>query len=78
METFVSALSGEDDGLLQSGEGKREEGRCRSAPSNPVQSTNAFTRKTGAFVNKPSTQVFYSLILNLYSTFFATMSPNEF
>uniref|UniRef100_A0A674N840 Autophagy-related protein 13 n=1 Tax=Takifugu rubripes TaxID=31033 RepID=A0A674N840_TAKRU len=46
-----------DDGLLQSGEGKREEGRCRSSPtSDPVQAINAFTRKTGAFVNKPSTQ----------------------
>lgn len=62
METFVSALSGEDDGLLQSGEGKREEGRCRSSPSDPVQSINAFTRKTGAFVNKPSIQVHHSLI----------------
>lgn len=62
METFVSALSGEDDGLLQSGEGKREEGRCRSSPTDPVQSINAFTRKTGAFVNKPSIQVLHSLI----------------
>uniref|UniRef100_A0A674NMG9 Autophagy-related protein 13 n=1 Tax=Takifugu rubripes TaxID=31033 RepID=A0A674NMG9_TAKRU len=34
-----------------------EEGRCRSSPtSDPVQAINAFTRKTGAFVNKPSTQ----------------------
>lgn len=65
METFVSALSGEDDGLLQSGEGKREEGRCRSSPSDPVQAINAFTRKTGAFVNKPCTQVLHSLIFIL-------------
>ncbi|TWW64294.1 Autophagy-related protein 13 [Takifugu flavidus] len=55
--TNTPGSSGEDDGLLQSGEGKREEGRCRSSPtSDPVQAINAFTRKTGAFVNKPSTQ----------------------
>ncbi|XP_011604297.1 autophagy-related protein 13 isoform X2 [Takifugu rubripes] len=48
--TNTPGSSGEDDGLLQSGEGKREEGRCRSSPtSDPVQAINAFTRKTGAF-----------------------------
>lgn len=73
METSVSALSGEDDGLSQSGEGKREDGRRSASPTDPVHSLSAFTRKTGAFVNKPSTQVRLSLIL--YSIT-ATMSPN--
>lgn len=48
--------SGEDDGLLQSGDVKREDGRRSASPTDPVHSLNAFTRKTGAFVNKPSTQ----------------------
>lgn len=63
VETSVSALSGEDDGLSQSGEGKREDGRRSASPTDPVHSLSAFTRKTGAFVNKPSTQVRLSLIL---------------
>uniref|UniRef100_A0A8P4KS38 Autophagy-related protein 13 n=1 Tax=Dicentrarchus labrax TaxID=13489 RepID=A0A8P4KS38_DICLA len=49
--------SGDDDGLSQSGEGRRDEGRRSVSPSDPVESLNAFTRKIGAFVNKPSTQV---------------------
>uniref|UniRef100_A0A7N6C3L3 Autophagy-related protein 13 n=1 Tax=Anabas testudineus TaxID=64144 RepID=A0A7N6C3L3_ANATE len=44
--------SGDDDGLSQSGEGRRS-----VSPSDPVESLNAFTRKVGAFVNKPSTQI---------------------
>lgn len=49
--------SGDDDGLSHSGEGRREEGRRSASPSDPVESLNALTRKIGAFVNKPSTQV---------------------
>lgn len=53
--------SGDDDGLSQSGEGRsdgrRDEGRRSVSPSDPVESLNAFTRKVGAFVNKPNTQV---------------------
>ncbi|XP_030603424.1 autophagy-related protein 13 isoform X1 [Archocentrus centrarchus] len=49
--------SGDDDGLLQSGEGRKEEGRRSVSPSDPVESLNAFTRKVGAFVNKPSAQI---------------------
>ncbi|XP_051283661.1 autophagy-related protein 13 isoform X2 [Dicentrarchus labrax] len=49
--------SGDDDGLSQSGEGRRDEGRRSVSPSDPVESLNAFTRKIGAFVNKPSTQI---------------------
>uniref|UniRef100_A0A4W6ES34 Autophagy-related protein 13 n=1 Tax=Lates calcarifer TaxID=8187 RepID=A0A4W6ES34_LATCA len=49
--------SGDDDGLSQSGEGRRDEGRRSVSPSDPVESLNAFTRKVGAFVNKPSTQI---------------------
>uniref|UniRef100_A0A669AYD5 Autophagy-related protein 13 n=1 Tax=Oreochromis niloticus TaxID=8128 RepID=A0A669AYD5_ORENI len=48
---------GDDDGLSQSGEGRKEEGRRSVSPSDPVESLNAFTRKVGAFVNKPSTQI---------------------
>uniref|UniRef100_A0A8P4KCK5 Autophagy-related protein 13 n=1 Tax=Dicentrarchus labrax TaxID=13489 RepID=A0A8P4KCK5_DICLA len=48
---------GDDDGLSQSGEGRRDEGRRSVSPSDPVESLNAFTRKIGAFVNKPSTQI---------------------
>uniref|UniRef100_A0A4W6EW92 Autophagy-related protein 13 n=1 Tax=Lates calcarifer TaxID=8187 RepID=A0A4W6EW92_LATCA len=55
--------SGDDDGLSQSGEGRRDEGRRSVSPSDPVESLNAFTRKVGAFVNKPSTQVTASLDL---------------
>ncbi|XP_061548975.1 autophagy-related protein 13 isoform X3 [Phycodurus eques] len=43
--------SGDDDILSQSGER-----RCAS-PSDPVESLNAFTRKVGAFVNKPNTRL---------------------
>ncbi|XP_067349031.1 autophagy-related protein 13 isoform X3 [Channa argus] len=46
-----------DDGLSQSGEGRRDEGRRSVSPTDPVGSLNAFTRKVGAFVNKPSTQM---------------------
>lgn len=49
--------SGDDDGLSQSGEGRRDEGRRSVSPSDPVESLNAFTRKVGAFVSKPSTQI---------------------
>ncbi|XP_006807182.1 autophagy-related protein 13 isoform X2 [Neolamprologus brichardi] len=49
--------SGDDDGLSQSGDGRKEEGRRSVSPSDPVESLNAFTRKVGAFVNKPSTQI---------------------
>nr|XP_046238314.1 autophagy-related protein 13 isoform X2 [Scatophagus argus] len=44
--------SGDDDGLSQSAEGRRS-----VSPSDPVESLNAFTRKIGAFVNKPSAQI---------------------
>ncbi|KAF7214767.1 autophagy-related protein 13 isoform X1 [Nothobranchius furzeri] len=44
--------SGDEDGLLQSGEG-----RGSVSPSDPMESLTAFTRKVGAFVNKPSTQI---------------------
>lgn len=60
--------SGDDDGgLLQSGDGRRDEGRRSVSPSDPVESLNAFTRKIGAFVNKPSTQVssYYSPFLKI-------------
>uniref|UniRef100_A0A3P8NF15 Autophagy-related protein 13 n=1 Tax=Astatotilapia calliptera TaxID=8154 RepID=A0A3P8NF15_ASTCA len=36
---------------------RKEEGRRSVSPSDPVESLNAFTRKVGAFVNKPSTQI---------------------
>uniref|UniRef100_A0A3Q2Q2S7 Autophagy-related protein 13 n=1 Tax=Fundulus heteroclitus TaxID=8078 RepID=A0A3Q2Q2S7_FUNHE len=42
---------GDEDGLLQSGEGRSV------SPCDPVESLNAFTRKVGAFVNKPSAQI---------------------
>uniref|UniRef100_A0A672IFM4 Autophagy-related protein 13 n=1 Tax=Salarias fasciatus TaxID=181472 RepID=A0A672IFM4_SALFA len=48
---------GEDDGLSQSGEGRRDDGRRSVSPSDPIDFLNTFTRKVGAFVNKPSTQV---------------------
>ncbi|XP_061655937.1 autophagy-related protein 13 isoform X3 [Phyllopteryx taeniolatus] len=43
--------SGDDDILSQSGE------RRSASPSDPVESLNAFTRKVGAFVNKPNTRL---------------------
>lgn len=49
--------SGDDDGLSNSGDGRRDEGRRSVSPSDPVETLNAFTRKVGAFVNKPSTQI---------------------
>ncbi|CAN9498227.1 unnamed protein product [Ophioblennius macclurei] len=49
--------SGEDDGLLQSGEGRRDDGRRSVSPSDPIEFLNTFTRKVGAFVNKPGTQM---------------------
>ncbi|KAK5874946.1 hypothetical protein CesoFtcFv8_027486 [Champsocephalus esox] len=49
--------SGDDDGLTHSGERRRDEGRRSVSPSDPVESLNAFTRKIGAFVNKPNTQL---------------------
>uniref|UniRef100_A0A3B4VQ63 Autophagy-related protein 13 n=1 Tax=Seriola dumerili TaxID=41447 RepID=A0A3B4VQ63_SERDU len=36
---------------------RRDEGRRSVSPSDPVESLNAFTRKVGAFVNKPVTQI---------------------
>ncbi|XP_028256569.1 autophagy-related protein 13 isoform X2 [Parambassis ranga] len=44
--------SGDDDGLSHSVEGRRS-----VSPSDPVEALSAFTRKVGAFVNKPSSQV---------------------
>uniref|UniRef100_A0A7N8YI08 Autophagy-related protein 13 n=1 Tax=Mastacembelus armatus TaxID=205130 RepID=A0A7N8YI08_9TELE len=35
----------------------RDEGKRSVSPSDPVEALNAFTRKVGAFVNKPSTQI---------------------
>ncbi|XP_058478421.1 autophagy-related protein 13 isoform X4 [Solea solea] len=49
--------SGDDDGLSQSGEKKRDGGRRSDSPADPVESLNEFTRKVGAFVNKPSTEI---------------------
>ncbi|KAM8722777.1 autophagy-related protein 13 isoform 2-T3 [Acanthopagrus schlegelii] len=48
---------GDDDSLSHSGDGRRDESRRSVSPSDPVEALNAFTRKIGAFVNKPSTQV---------------------
>uniref|UniRef100_A0A669BQR1 Autophagy-related protein 13 n=1 Tax=Oreochromis niloticus TaxID=8128 RepID=A0A669BQR1_ORENI len=62
------ALRGDDDGLSQSGEGRKEEGRRSVSPSDPVESLNAFTRKVGAFVNKPSTQVRHRKLFTLRLT----------
>uniref|UniRef100_A0A146XRA0 Autophagy-related protein 13 n=1 Tax=Fundulus heteroclitus TaxID=8078 RepID=A0A146XRA0_FUNHE len=47
----TTSSSGDEDGLLQSGEGRSV------SPCDPVESLNAFTRKVGAFVNKPSAQI---------------------
>ncbi|XP_061571534.1 autophagy-related protein 13 isoform X2 [Cololabis saira] len=44
--------SGDDEGLSPSGEERRS-----VSPNDPVESLNAFTRKVGAFVNKPSNQI---------------------
>lgn len=75
MERWLSDFSGEDDGLLQSGDVKREDGRRSASPTDPVHSLSAFTRKTGAFVNKPSTQVGRSLVLSSVTA--ARMSPDS-
>ncbi|XP_017285510.1 autophagy-related protein 13 isoform X2 [Kryptolebias marmoratus] len=53
VENNTPSSSGDEEGLLQSGEG----GRRSVSPSDPVESLSAFTRKVGAFVNKPSTQI---------------------
>uniref|UniRef100_A0A3B5AEE5 Autophagy-related protein 13 n=1 Tax=Stegastes partitus TaxID=144197 RepID=A0A3B5AEE5_9TELE len=65
--------SGDDDGLSQSAEGRRDEGRRSVSPADPVESLSAFTRKVGAFVNKPSTQV--SNILTSLDLPFAAFAP---
>ncbi|XP_047432329.1 autophagy-related protein 13 isoform X2 [Mugil cephalus] len=50
--------SGDDDGgMSQSCERRRDEGRRSVSPTDPVESLNAFTRKIGALVNKPSAQM---------------------
>ncbi|XP_056157012.1 autophagy-related protein 13 isoform X2 [Lampris incognitus] len=54
--------SGDDEGLSQSREGqrdgRRDEGRTNASPSSdPAESLTTFTRKVGAFINKPSTEV---------------------
>ncbi|KAM3836093.1 autophagy-related protein 13 [Diretmus argenteus] len=54
--------SGDDEGLSHSGEGRgdgrRDDGRRSVSPScDPVECLSTFTRKVGAFVNKPNTQV---------------------
>ncbi|XP_054642038.1 autophagy-related protein 13 isoform X2 [Dunckerocampus dactyliophorus] len=48
----VAGNSGDSDILSQSGEGRRS-----TSPSDPVVSLSAFTRKVGAFVNKPNAQL---------------------
>lgn len=53
----VSSSSVEIDSLWPLGEGQGEGGMHRVSPSDPIQSLNVFTRKIGAFVNKPNTQV---------------------
>lgn len=47
----VSTSSGDDEGLCHSGDGRS------ASPSDPVESLSNFTRKVGAFVNKPNAQV---------------------
>lgn len=47
-----SSSGDDDDGLSHSCEGRRS-----VSPSDPVESLNTFTRKVGAFVNKPSTKI---------------------
>uniref|UniRef100_A0A671UI89 Autophagy-related protein 13 n=1 Tax=Sparus aurata TaxID=8175 RepID=A0A671UI89_SPAAU len=67
----VSPSSGDDDSLSHSGDGRRDEGRRSASPSDPVEALNAFTRKIGAFVNKPSTQVNHTSSLDLPFAAFA-------
>ncbi|XP_028324293.1 autophagy-related protein 13 isoform X2 [Gouania willdenowi] len=49
--------SGDDDGLSQSGERHRDERRRSLTPADPLEFLNTFTRKVGAFVNKPNAQM---------------------
>uniref|UniRef100_A0A8D3AP21 Autophagy-related protein 13 n=1 Tax=Scophthalmus maximus TaxID=52904 RepID=A0A8D3AP21_SCOMX len=49
--------SGDGDGLSQSEDGRRDDGRRSASPTDPVEALNAFTRKVGAFVNRPVTQI---------------------
>lgn len=51
MAFILPPPSGDDEGLSRSAEERSV------SPSDPVEYLNAFTRKVGAFVNKPSTQV---------------------
>uniref|UniRef100_A0A8C5G742 Autophagy-related protein 13 n=1 Tax=Gouania willdenowi TaxID=441366 RepID=A0A8C5G742_GOUWI len=65
---MMSFLSGDDDGLSQSGERHRDERRRSLTPADPLEFLNTFTRKVGAFVNKPNAQVCYmTLELLLFS-----------
>uniref|UniRef100_A0A8C5EAS6 Autophagy-related protein 13 n=1 Tax=Gouania willdenowi TaxID=441366 RepID=A0A8C5EAS6_GOUWI len=54
---MMSFLSGDDDGLSQSGERHRDERRRSLTPADPLEFLNTFTRKVGAFVNKPNAQM---------------------
>lgn len=47
----ISSSSGDDEGLCHSGDGRS------ASPSDPVESLSNFTRKVGAFVNKPNAQL---------------------
>lgn len=47
----VSSSSGDDEGLCHSGDGRS------ASPSDPIELLSNFTRKVGAFVNKPNAQV---------------------
>ncbi|XP_016894358.1 autophagy-related protein 13 [Cynoglossus semilaevis] len=49
--------SADDKGLSQSEEERKVVGRQSISPCDPVESLNAISRKVGAFVNKPSTQI---------------------
>nr|XP_057906650.1 autophagy-related protein 13 isoform X2 [Doryrhamphus excisus] len=50
--TNTTGSSGDNEILSLSGEGRRS-----TSPSDPVESLSAFTRKVGAFVNKPNAQL---------------------
>lgn len=67
MKLPVSAPSADDGGLLHSGDGRRDEGKRNVSPSDPVESLNAFTRKIGAFVNKPSAQVNHTRLTHTHT-----------
>lgn len=47
----ISSSSGDDEALCHSSEGRS------ASPSDPVESLSNFTRKVGAFVNKPNAQM---------------------